>query len=410
MLDRNFPGSIYNDDALYEIATTYLIINDQPSALEYFDKLVKAHPKSSFAIKSLMRSGLIYYNASQYEPAIKTFKTVIEKYPGSPESKEALASLQKVYVETGNVNEYYDYASQVSFADVSANERDSVTYSVAEMKYLEGNCSEAIRYFDKYLEDFPEGFYSTNANFYTAECYFKDSRREQALSSYLAVLDKPSTQFLETSLVRVSEIYFEDKQYDKAIYYFNQLEEVASYPENKAYARIGIMRCALELGQVQEAIEAGNDLLDSENLSAELINEVRITLARAYFNLGELDNALREYTALKSLVQNEWAAEAQYHIALIQFRKGLLDEAEENVFLLPEKFGSYDYWVANGFILLADIYKEEGNLFQAKQTLQSVIDNYTGPELGDVAREKLKNIERLENEEGNTPVEDGDEF
>jgi hypothetical protein len=57
---------------------------------------------------------------------------------------------------------------------------------------------------------------------------------------------------------------------------------------------------------------------------------------------------------------------------------------------------AYDYWVAKGFILLADIYVENGNTFQAKQTLQSIIDNYEGPELAEIARNKLKSIEQSE--------------
>jgi TolA-binding protein len=396
MLERGFPSSIYHDDALYEIATTYLIVNDQPSALDYFDKLVKRHPKSSLAIKALMRSGLIYYNAGENKAAIRTFKAVIEKYPGSAESKEALSSLRKVYVETGNVNEYYDYASQFTFADVTANERDSVTYSIAEMKYMEGNCSEATGYFEKYLDDFPDGFHSTNAHFYSAECYFKQNRKEKALQSYLKVLEKPSAQFIETVLVRVAGMYFDRKEFNKALTYFEELEEVASYPENKAYARSGLMRCALEMGNLQEAINAGNDLLTSEAITAELRNEVHITLARAYFKLGKKDEALDEYEKIRQRVQNEWAAEAQYHVALILFDKGQLDESEENIFELADKFGSYDYWVAKGFILLSDIYAQKENYFQAKQTLQSIIDNYTGPDLGEVARRKLAEIEKLE--------------
>ena len=64
-------------------------------------------------------------------------------------------------------------------------------------------------------------------------------------------------------------------------------------------------------------------------------------------------------------------------------------EAEERVYALAEKFAAFDYWVAKGFILLSDIFLKNGNEFQARQTLQSVIENYKGPELGAVAKEKL---------------------
>jgi hypothetical protein len=51
-----------------------------------------------------------------------------------------------------------------------------------------------------------------------------------------------------------------------------------------------------------------------------------------------------------------------------------------------------DYWLAYSFILWADIYYARGNNLQAKQTLQSIIDNYDGDDLVSVAREKYDAI------------------
>ena len=79
-------------------------------------------------------------------------------------------------------------------------------------------------------------------------------------------------------------------------------------------------------------------------------------------------------------------------MAAIAFQTGRLAEAEEHVYALQEKFAAYDYWVAKGFILLSDVFLKNGNEFQARQTLQSVLDNYKGPELGAVAKAKLDSL------------------
>ena len=68
------------------------------------------------------------------------------------------------------------------------------------------------------------------------------------------------------------------------------------------------------------------------------------------------------------------------------------DDCEKSVFALAENFASYDYWVAKGFLLLSDVYVKKGNIFQAKQTLQSIIDNSEGQDLVMIAREKLSAI------------------
>ena len=56
----------------------------------------------------------------------------------------------------------------------------------------------------------------------------------------------------------------------------------------------------------------------------------------------------------------------------------------------------YDYWVAKGFLLLADVYLASGNVFQAKETLKSIIEHYTGPDLGEIAAQKLNELEENE--------------
>jgi TolA-binding protein len=52
---------------------------------------------------------------------------------------------------------------------------------------------------------------------------------------------------------------------------------------------------------------------------------------------------------------------------------------------------SHDYWVAKTYILIADNYVAMKDTFQAKSTLQSVIENYDDTEDGilSLAKEKL---------------------
>jgi hypothetical protein len=63
---------------------------------------------------------------------------------------------------------------------------------------------------------------------------------------------------------------------------------------------------------------------------------------------------------------------------------------------LNDNFGNYEYWVAKAFILLSDNYVAQKDYFQAKATLQSIIDEYSKDDLKIIALEKLKKIEEDE--------------
>jgi TolA-binding protein len=152
------------------------------------------------------------------------------------------------------------------------------------------------------------------------------------------------------------------------------------------------MQCNYALKRYGLAIQSGQKLLAVDKLPENLQAEAHITLARSAYALTNTDLARKEYQETVKLSKNEIAAEAKYMLAQLDFENAKYDECEKTVFALSENYASYDYWVAKGFLLLSDVYVKKGNTFQAKQTLQSIIDNYEGKDLVDEARTKLAAI------------------
>ena len=81
------------------------------------------------------------------------------------------------------------------------------------------------------------------------------------------------------------------------------------------------------------------------------------------------------------------------------------DNCEVEIFSLIKKFPSYGYWVDKSLILLADNYVAKEDLFQAKITLQNVINKNRFPEVVSSAIEKLAAIEATEAAQENTEEE-----
>jgi TolA-binding protein len=398
-LISSYGGSRYRDDAIYEAALTYTIIEDNRNALIYFDKLIQGYPNSAYTATALLKKGFIYYNSNEYQPAIEAFKKAIAQFPSSKESQEALASLKNIYLDMNKMDEYYSFAKGLSFADISATEEDSLTYKAAENIYLQGDCQRAASAFRNYLEKFPQGGYVDPSRYYLAECLGKTGQQDLAMQEYEMLAQRPRSRFTEEVLVKLSGSLYASGQYEEALGYYRQLEQIAEYQQNLVTALLGQMRCEFRAGNNTRAIEAGKKLLATAKVPDEIAQEAHLTLARAYFDEDEIELARMEYSSLAQMVSNERAAEAYYYLALIDYETGRDAEAENRIFEMSEKLAAYDYWVAKGFILLADIYESNGNTFQARQTLQSIIDNYEGPELGEIARNKLKALQNNESSE-----------
>ena len=98
-------------------------------------------------------------------------------------------------------------------------------------------------------------------------------------------------------------------------------------------------------------------------------------------------------SALKS--QTATGAEAQYNLAQLQYKAKKYDKAIESAFDVINNRSSYDYWVAKSFIVLADAYAGKGDDFQAKSTLESIIENYKGED--DIIPSAKERLQKLNN-------------
>ena len=107
-----------------------------------------------------------------------TLNRVIEDYPATSESAEALVGLKNVYVEAGDVRSYFDYVEGLSNVSVSASAQDSITFEAAEMLYAKGEHARAISAFGEYLQNFPQAVFKLSAHFYKAEALFALGKNE----------------------------------------------------------------------------------------------------------------------------------------------------------------------------------------------------------------------------------------
>ena len=378
-LIREFPESQYVDDALFEKGRSYVLLDNNQAAAASFEQLMRDFPQSSLARKAGVQLGLIYFNDNQPEKAAEAYKNVISNYPGSEEAKVALQDLKSVYIELNDINSFAAYANSLGGnVRFEVSEQDSLTYLAAEKLFMRGDNEGARRSLTNYLQTFPQGAFSSNANFYLASIAFAKKDLEEAKRLFSLVLESGDTKFREESWARKAEIEYLDKDYAAAMESFKHLQAVAENPENKEAAKLGLMRCAELTGQPQEALLAANDLLKEPKLSPEIMSEARYVRAKAYISLKQENKALADLKEISKDTRTIHGAEAKYLLAQLYYDNKDDKNAETVLMNFIENGTPHQYWLARGFILLADIYIRQGDDFQARQYLTSLQNNYKG--------------------------------
>lgn len=395
-LINEYPQSQYIDEALFERGRSYVLLKKYNDAASSFNTLMDHHAQSSFAPKAGIQLGLLYYNSNQLERSIDAYKRVVKTYPGSEEAKMAVQDLKSVYLDMNDISSYAAFVNSLGGnMQVKASEQDSLTFFAAEKLFTKGNPEAAQKSMTSYLRLYPNGAFSTNANFYLAKIAFDRKDYTQAKRLFTLVFNSGDTKLREEALARKAEIEYMQKDYASAINSFKALQDIAETRSNREAAKLGIMRCAQYTGQEAEALKAADGLLKSKQLSPEIESEARYLRAKSYIKAGEKNKALKDLTVLSKDTRTEHGAEAKYRIAQLLYEQKETARAEKVLTNFIEKGTAHKYWLARSFILLADIYIDKGDDFQARQYLTSLKRNYKERE--DINRMIENRLEKLKN-------------
>ncbi len=394
-LENRYAESRYMPQVYEELASTYMVLEQDAKALQYYRKLRDLYPGSPKALSAWAKMGLIYYNQGNNEQALQCFKVVAKANPSSAEGRQALVSIRNIYLSMNQIDKYFSYVSTLPDVKLEQAEQDSLVYLTAENAMVENRYAEALTGFKHYLDTYPQGLFMVDAWKHAAFCADKIGDKANLKSAY-ARLSQLNIAESEAATGKLASLYYADKEYKPALGYYRQLEKMASTPENIMAARLGQMRCYRALGQSKDLVESALMLLRTDGVPAQEADEARYFIAHAAPAIGENELAMQQYEALTKSSNPDYSSEARYVILEQRVKAGFYDEAERMIYDYISNSSVNDYYLAKTYLLWADIYYQKGNVLQAKQTLQSIVDNYEGEDLKALARQKLEMIVQKE--------------
>lgn len=376
-LVKRYPKSDYADDGMYEIARAQLQRDDERGAITTYEDLLKKYPNSSLARKASLERAMLYRNLHQNEQAIAAYRQTIEKYPATEEAYTALDALQVLYVEANNVGEYVAYTKQLAKMNMNVTtQEDSLLYAAAEMQYMQASYQKAIAALNNYVTQYcAGGRYCTTARYYLADSYDRLGMTSEALGQYTVLAEMNANPYQEEAAIRVAEICFEKQDYLCALEGYYRMLTLASTHENIVTARLGVLRCSQAIERHQVTIDMSEQIL-GDNPDEDTKVEALYGRAKAYVALGQWSKAQADLRTLAEEVRTAKGAEAKYLLAQSYFELKDLNAAEAEVMSFTQMKTTQQYWLARALILLSDINRERGELFQARQYLLVLEQNY----------------------------------
>ncbi len=392
---REYPNSIYAKNSKFELANTYRNQRKDTEALKLYKEIADNNPNKDQKRKALLNIGGIHLRNESFGDAEDTFEKIVREYPGTTESEAAINELEKAYLAQGKIDQFPDLLASLG-VKYSQSKLDSTLWSPANQAYLNGDCENATKSLKAYLAKIPNPRHLVTANFYLGECAYLEKDYTLALTYYDIVIKKDQMH-MEDALFHSANINYREKRYQAAYDNFKQLEPINSDQIKIPIMNKGLMRTANKLEKYNEAINYAGNVLADNDTKGNLEEEATMIKASANYELGEYTTAKPIFKQVVRMSNDIDKAIAKYRICEILYIEKRYKDAEDELFELIKQKPTYDYWLAKGFILLADVYVKLDDNFQAKATLQSVIDNYVGDDdIIEISKAKLEAIKAAE--------------
>jgi predicted negative regulator of RcsB-dependent stress response len=141
-----------------------------------------------------------------------------------------------------------------------------------------------------------------------------------------------------------------------------------------------------------------NNIIEKGAVTQDASDKAHLYLGKAAYTEGNFNEAIDQFLTTINTAKNEFGAEAQFMIGRIFYQQKQYQQSLNTLFEMNENFSAYDLWLGRAFLLIADNYVALNELFQAKATVNSIIQYSPVKEIVDEAKIKLETIIKLEGE------------
>lgn len=399
-LTEKYPNSNYQIISIRELANAYRAEGKNDMAITTYKKFINDYPQNKYVPEAIVSIGGIYLSQEKFNQAETYFLKAINGYPNASDVYEsAVFQMKGVYKGRNDMNGYFEWLASLGI-EIDEAEKDSTLWVPVQEAWDTGECLAIVPNSETYLSRLPNGKHSIDAHYYIAQCSYNDKELEKALEHYNIVVAKVNNNYYEESVRHAADISYTLKDYHQAAGHFATLEKISIEEENIRASVVGQMNAFWELKNYSAAKDYAVKVLGLSPIDEPMEVHAIFIKGMSLKEMQEFEEAKTVLLNCSELTKSAKGAEAKFNYAEILFLQKDHENCQEAIMELVQQKPSYDYWIARGIILLGDNFIALEDYFNAKHSLQSVVDNYEGPEQADIVRaaqEKLDQIVDLEN-------------
>lgn len=371
---KRFPSSQYAPQAFIGLARNYLTLGEVDSTGKTINLFVKRFPTSVFDAEVFYIRGILAGKNNDYGNAIDIFKQVLYKYPFSVFAERARYELASAELRTGKVfealNNYRLYQQNYSDGLFTLESR----YGIAKCLRQLDKRGEALKLFNELINEKLTKGILADIHYELARIAEGDNKIYDALNHYknaLAYKDFPDRMKV---LMKMGNIYFDNRIYDDAASSFNRALEYARTQSDSVENLTRNITAMIMDGKgkrVDKRIRKFKDKYGDRYKGK--IAEIVYYEGTHLIVEKEYDKAINRFKyILQKYEKSHRADDALYQIALSRYYQNKMEEALELFHKFPVEYPNSEF-VPLAYFKIGMIFHGQNEFIRAAEYFSKVI-------------------------------------
>ncbi|ROI09993.1 hypothetical protein EGI11_04350 [Chryseobacterium sp. H3056] len=278
-------------------------------AEEGLDAFIKEYPNSAYFAQANLPLADFYLAQKDFDKALETLKNVNQYQLSREENTEYIIKLGYAKFMTGDSRGAIE-ALEEAYISAEGSDKDDVAYMLGHLYYADGQNDKAFTFFDQ-IKDNEK--YARVVKPYYVQLYFNEKDYDKAIVEGNSLLNEDiSAEYKAEVHKMIGESYFMNGDYSSAYPHLKIYLDSKKKPSESDLYEMGFVSAHLK--KYDEAVSYYNQLLNSKSATSQ---NAYYQLGNAYLEVGKKQEAL---SAFRSAYQMTYDPKVQ-QLAHLQYAK-----------------------------------------------------------------------------------------
>ncbi|MFL5729807.1 MAG: tetratricopeptide repeat protein, partial [Cytophagaceae bacterium] len=394
MVIKQYPNSIYYDDALYQKAQLDLQSSAYVAAIDEFSNIIRNRPNSGYVPYAIQKRAIAYTNLKRYEEALADYDIIFSQYLNHPVINEAIVGVKDPLTGLDKLDQLPKYVDAYRNANPESTSLENIDFETAQSLVYSEKYTAAVESLNKFNKNYPNSSRNSEVRALLAQSYYRTGDFVNAIPLYKELAAEKTSSYT-TAIMRLGEMNYKQGNFQQAQSYYNLLQINARNKKERSIAWMGLTESYYNLAQYDSVHVYANLILDHGNPAPDASSKATLYLGKSAYKKGQNNEAIDYLLRTVNAAKDENGVEAQYLIGEIQYQEKKYKQSLETLYELNKTF-QYKEWLGKSNLLIADDYIALDEIFQAKATLNAIIEKSTHAPSVEKAKQKLAELEGKE--------------